>query len=49
MKPYTCNDYRQEMMLAALRKQLNDPSLREVDRQKLEREIARLKAEMGMD
>ena len=27
MKRYTCNDYRQEMMLAGLRKQLADPQL----------------------
>ena len=48
MKRYTCNDYRQEMMLAGLRKQLADPKLSESDRKTLEAEIRRLEKEMGL-
>jgi hypothetical protein len=49
MKRYTCNDYRQEMMLAGLRKQLADPQLNRSQKEMLEREIRRLEAEMGLD
>ena len=49
MKIYTCNDYRQEMMLAGLRKQLNDPKLTESERRRLEEQIHRLEKEMGLD
>jgi hypothetical protein len=49
MKRYTCNDYRQEMMLASLRKQLADPQLNRSQKETLEREIRRLEAEMGLD
>ena len=49
MKRYTCNDYRQEMILTGLRKQLADPALSESQRQWLEKEIKRLEAKMGLD
>ena len=49
MKRYTCNDYRQEMMLAGMRKQLADPQLSPSQKEMLEREIRRLEAEMGLD
>ena len=49
MKRYTCNDYRQEMMLAGLRKQLADPGLSPSEKERLEKEIRRLEAEMGLD
>ncbi len=49
MNRYTCNDYRQEMMLAALRKQLADPRLSDTERERLEKEIRRLEMEMGLD
>ena len=46
---YTCNDYRQEMMLAGLRKQLADPKLSESEKKRLEQEIRRLEVEMGLE
>ena len=48
-KPYTCNDYRQEMILAGWRKQLADPHLSPEDKQRLEDRIRRLEAEMGLE
>jgi hypothetical protein len=49
MKRYTCNDYRQEMMLAGLRKQLANPDLDESEKKQLEEQIRQLEAEMGLD
>lgn len=49
MKRYTCTDYRQEMMLAGLRKQLTDPNLSAEQLERLRREIERLEAEMGLE
>ncbi len=48
-KQYTCNHYRQEMILLGLMNRLKDPALKENDRRVLEEQIRRLKAEMGMD
>ena len=45
---YTCEDYRQEMMLAGLRKQLADPHLGEREKEKLAEQIQQLEIEMGM-
>jgi hypothetical protein len=49
MKRYTCNDYRQEMMLAGLRKRLADPRLSPSERESLEKEVKRLEVQMGLD
>ncbi|MEJ2158555.1 MAG: hypothetical protein P8X96_24790 [Desulfobacteraceae bacterium] len=49
MKKYTCTDYRKEMMLAGLRKQLADPDLSVEQKQQLEFEIKRLESEIGLD
>ncbi|MGD9366460.1 MAG: hypothetical protein PVH87_12230 [Desulfobacteraceae bacterium] len=49
MKRYTCNDYRQEMMLAGLRKQLAEAQLSKSRKERLEKEIKRLEADMGLD
>ncbi len=49
MKQYTCNDYRQEMMLAGLRKQLANPDLCESEKKDLENQIRQLESEMGLD
>ena len=49
MKRYTCNDYRQEMILAGLQRQLADPNLSRSQREVLEKEIRRLEIEMGLD
>jgi hypothetical protein len=47
--PYTCNEYRQEMILLAMRRKLQDDSLEEAERRRLCEEIARLEERMGMD
>jgi len=44
---YTCNEYRQEMILAGLRKQLSTSDLTPGEREKLLIEIERLEQEMG--
>ena len=49
MKRYTCNDYRQEMMLAGLRKQLAERRLSEAEKEALEEQIHRLEVEMGLE
>jgi hypothetical protein len=49
MEKYTCRDYRQEMMLAGLRKQLADPHVSRSQKEVLEKEIRRLEAQMGLD
>jgi hypothetical protein len=49
MKRYTCSDYRQEMMLAGLRRQLARPDLSAAEKKHIEEEIRRLEADMGMD
>ncbi len=49
MKKYTCNDYRQEMMLAGLRKRLAEEAMSEKDRAQLEAQIHQLEREMGID
>lgn len=49
MKRYTCTDYRKEMMLAGLKKQLADPNLTAEQKQQLEIEIKRLETEIGLD
>lgn len=49
MKRYTCNDYRQEMMLAGLRRQLARPDLTDEEKNHLKEQIRRLEIEIGMD
>ncbi len=46
---YTCTDYRQEMILLGLRRQLSDPKLTEAERDRIARKIQELEAQMGMD
>ncbi len=46
---YTCSEYREEMILLALQKKLVLPGLTEQERHDLEKEIKRLKKEMGME
>ena len=45
---YTCNDYRDEMTLLALRNRLNSASLSEEERRKIEQEIKRFEKRVGM-
>ena len=47
--PYTCRQYREEMILLGLRKRLSDPALTEDERQAIEKEILCLEAHMGME
>lgn len=47
ISPYTCNDYREEMIVLALRQKLRRTDLSEEERTKLVEEIARLEAAMG--
>ena len=49
MKNYTCNDYRQEMILVGLKKQLADPGLSEEAIRWLREQIQRIEEEMGLD
>lgn len=47
-QPYTCQDYRKEMVLLGLRNRLNTSELTEEERLKISTEIRRLEEEMGM-
>lgn len=49
MKNYTCNDYRQEMILLGLKKQLADPGLSEEEIRRLREQIQQIEEEMGLD
>ena len=46
---YTCTDYRQEMILLGLRRQLANPTLTQAERQRISRKIRELEAQMGLD
>lgn len=45
---YTCNDYREEMILLGLQKRLNQPGLSDEERRKILREIEAIEKQMGM-
>ena len=45
---YTCNEYRQEMILAALQRSLMNPELTREERERIEMEIAELEQAMGL-
>jgi hypothetical protein len=45
---YTCSDYRQEMILLGLRKQLNDDCLSDKEQQQVLDQIEKLEEKMGM-
>lgn len=45
---YTCNEYREEMILLALQRKLQQPGLTPEEQQKLSEEIARLAEKIGM-
>lgn len=47
--PYTCREYREEMILLALQKKLSAPDLTPEEKEKLLTEIARVETRMGMD
>jgi hypothetical protein len=45
---YTCNDYRQEMILLSLRLRLTKESLTESEKEAIKIEIRQIEASMGM-
>lgn len=47
-RPYTCNDYRQEMILISLRRQLQREDLSADEKENLRNKIHQLELEMGM-
>ena len=52
MKPagkYTCTEYRQEMILLGLKRQLEDPELPESERMRIAEKVRELEQQMGMD
>ena len=49
MPQYTCREYRQEMLLMGLRRQLLKENLSDADRKRLLDEIRRLEKQMEMD
>ena len=46
---YTCNEYREEMILMALQKRLATSDLTPRERREIQEELKRIKAAMGMD
>ncbi|MFO7964169.1 MAG: hypothetical protein R6U50_09635 [Desulfobacterales bacterium] len=48
-KSYTCADYREEMMLVALRRRLTNRALSKEEKQAIQREIEKLESAMDMD
>lgn len=49
MKNYTCSDYRQEMILVGLKKQLADPELSQTEKDRLKEQIRKIEVEMDME
>ena len=47
-QPYTCQDYRKEMILLGLRNRLNSTELSEEEKQSILTEIRRIEEEIGM-
>jgi hypothetical protein len=45
---YTCNEYRQEMILLSLRLRLNKENLQEAEKEKIQNEIQQLESTMDM-
>lgn len=45
---YTCNDYRMEMRLLAMHRQISNTELSDSDREKLQNEIDQLEKELGI-
>jgi hypothetical protein len=46
---YTCNEYREEMILLGLQKRLASEDLTSKERENLLREIAEVEKQMGID
>jgi hypothetical protein len=48
-QPYTCSSYRQEMILAGLRKRLAAEHLSAEEQKVIQEQIRKLEREMGLD
>jgi hypothetical protein len=46
---YTCTEYREEMLLLGLKRQLEDPALSDIEKKQLIEKIIKLEQQMGMD
>jgi hypothetical protein len=46
---YTCNEYRQEMILLSLRLRLNKPEVTEAEKEVIRNEIKNIEATMQMN
>ena len=46
---YTCNEYREEMRLFALKRKLEQPDLSDAQRAVVQTEVRELEARMGME
>ena len=46
---YTCTEYRQEMILLGLKRQLEAPGVPEAQRMRITEKINELEQQMGMD
>ena len=46
---YTCNEYREEMILLGLQKKLASPDLTEAEKEKLNKEIKEITKKMDME
>jgi hypothetical protein len=49
MQPYTCTEYRQEMILLSLENRLSSENLSDEEKRNLVEDIKKLKKVMGMD
>ena len=49
MGKYTCNEYREEMILVGLQKRLSSPDITPEEKKDLLKEIARVERQMGID
>ncbi len=45
---YTCKEYREEMILVALKRRLNDKGLSKEEREKIKRQIDEIERKMGL-
>lgn len=47
--PYTCKDYREEMILNTLQRRLATETLTDAERKAIRQEIQKIREAMGMD
>ncbi len=48
-KKYTCNEYREEMILLGLKKRLTSSDLTQEEKEKLQKEIQKIEKQMDME